>query len=109
MPTYDYACELCGHKMEVFQSILAERLVNCPSCTEDGLKRLIGTGAGLIFKGTGFYETDYKKKTGSSGGGESGSSDKKSGTSSSGEGSSTKAPAEPSKSTTATAAPTNNT
>lgn len=66
MPTYEYACEHCGHKMEVFQSILAERLVKCPSCSTDGLKRLIGTGAGLIFKGTGFYETDYKSKSGTS-------------------------------------------
>lgn len=62
MPTYEYACGLCGHKMEVFQSILAERLVNCPACSKDGLRRLIGTGAGLIFKGTGFYQTDYKNK-----------------------------------------------
>ncbi|MEX2382198.1 MAG: zinc ribbon domain-containing protein [Opitutales bacterium] len=63
MPTYEYACELCGHQLEVFQSISAERLVNCPSCSEDGLKRLIGRGGGIIFKGTGFYQTDYKKTT----------------------------------------------
>lgn len=61
MPTYEYACDLCGHKLEVFQSIRAERLVKCPSCAEDGLKRLIGRGAGIIFKGTGFYQTDYKQ------------------------------------------------
>lgn|SRR5690606_10424050 len=60
MPTYEYACENCGHQMEVFQSMNAERLVKCPACSKDGLKRLIGRGAALIFKGTGFYETDYK-------------------------------------------------
>lgn len=60
MPTYEYACDLCGHQMEVFQSIRAERLVTCPQCSEDGLKRLIGRGAGIIFKGSGFYQTDYK-------------------------------------------------
>lgn len=60
MPTYEYACELCGHEMEVFQSINAERLVDCPSCSKAGLKRLIGRGGGIIFKGTGFYQTDYK-------------------------------------------------
>ncbi len=77
MPTYEYACELCGHKMEVFHSILAQKLVTCPSCAKDGLKRLIGTGAGLIFKGTGFYETDYKRKsepTGTTGSSDSGKS-----------------------------------
>jgi putative FmdB family regulatory protein len=76
MPTYEYACELCGHQMEVFHSIMAEKLVTCPSCAENGLKRLIGTGAGLIFKGTGFYETDYKKKAEPAGSKSSGDSDK---------------------------------
>jgi putative FmdB family regulatory protein len=60
MPTYEYACDLCGHQMEVFQSIRDERLVTCPECAKDGLKRLIGRGAGIIFKGSGFYQTDYK-------------------------------------------------
>jgi putative FmdB family regulatory protein len=60
MPTYDYACDLCGEKLEIFQSIRDERLTTCPSCLKEGLRRLIGTGAGIIFKGTGFYQTDYK-------------------------------------------------
>jgi putative FmdB family regulatory protein len=60
MPTYEYACELCGHRLEIYQSILAERLTDCPSCLGSGLKRLIGRGAGIIFKGSGFYQTDYK-------------------------------------------------
>lgn len=79
MPTYEYACSDCGHEMEIFQSIRDERLTKCPACEKDGLKRLIGRGAGIIFKGSGFYETDYKggssAKTdgGNSGGGEGGS------------------------------------
>ena len=60
MPTYEYACDRCGHGFEKFQSISASRLVTCPDCGEDTLKRLIGTGGGIIFKGSGFYQTDYK-------------------------------------------------
>ena len=61
MPTYDYQCEKCGHEFEVFQSMKDERLTDCPQETCDGsVKRLIGTGAGIIFKGSGFYETDYR-------------------------------------------------
>ncbi|MGB2601789.1 MAG: FmdB family zinc ribbon protein [Candidatus Omnitrophota bacterium] len=59
MPTYDYKCEKCGHKFEKFQSIKDEALKECPEC-EGPVKRLIGTGAGIIFKGKGFYQTDYK-------------------------------------------------
>lgn len=71
MPTYDYACPKCGHAFEQFQSMKEEPLTKCPKCNEMGLKRLIGGGAGLIFKGTGFYITDYKKKpSGESGGGD---------------------------------------
>lgn len=69
MPTYDYACQGCAHEFEHFQSIKDEPLVKCPKCGKKKLKRLLGAGAGLIFKGTGFYITDYKKKSG--GGGES--------------------------------------
>ena len=61
MPTYEYECEKCGYKFEEFQSIKAEPLKKCPKC-KGKLRRLIGTGAGLIFKGSGFYITDYKKK-----------------------------------------------
>ena len=60
MPTYDYLCENCGHKFEHFQSITAKPLKKCPDCKKPKLKRLIGTGAGIIFKGSGFYETDYR-------------------------------------------------
>ena len=60
MPTYDYQCDNCGHEMEAFQSITANPLKKCPECGKQKLKRLLGTGAGLIFKGSGFYETDYR-------------------------------------------------
>jgi len=72
MPTYEYACTKCGHEMEAFQSMKDEPLKQCPACKRRTLKRKVGGGAGLIFKGTGFYITDYKKKSGSaSDGGES--------------------------------------
>jgi putative FmdB family regulatory protein len=60
MPTYAYVCEKCGHEMEAFQSIKAKALRKCPQCGKTSLKRLIGTGAGIIFKGSGFYCTDYR-------------------------------------------------
>jgi putative FmdB family regulatory protein len=60
MPTYDYVCKACGHEMEQFQSITAKPLRKCPDCGKATLKRLIGTGAAVIFKGSGFYETDYR-------------------------------------------------
>jgi putative FmdB family regulatory protein len=62
MPTYEYACTKCGHEMEVFQSMKDAPLKLCPACKRRTLKRKVGGGAGLIFKGTGFYITDYKKK-----------------------------------------------
>ena len=62
MPTYEYACPKCGHQFEQFQSMRDEPLKKCPKCKKTGLKRLVGSGAGLIFKGTGFYITDYKNK-----------------------------------------------
>jgi putative FmdB family regulatory protein len=62
MPTYEYACPKCGHEFEQFQSMRDEPLKKCPKCKKTGLKRLVGSGAGLIFKGTGFYITDYKNK-----------------------------------------------
>lgn len=64
MPTYEYVCTKCGHEMEAFQSMKDEPLRKCPACKKAGLKRKVGGGAGLIFKGSGFYITDYKKKTG---------------------------------------------
>ncbi|MEO0964406.1 MAG: zinc ribbon domain-containing protein [Planctomycetota bacterium] len=62
MPTYEYACENCGHQFEEFQSMSAKPLRKCPACGELKLKRLIGIGAGVIFKGSGFYETDYRSE-----------------------------------------------
>ena len=62
MPTYQYECSACGHEMEVLQSMTEKRLTKCPECGKNKLERLIGTGTGIIFKGSGFYETDYKKK-----------------------------------------------
>jgi putative FmdB family regulatory protein len=64
MPTYDYECNACSHAFEKFQSIKAKPLKKCPECG-GAVRRLIGAGAGVIFKGSGFYETDYKRKSGS--------------------------------------------
>lgn len=62
MPTYEYACTTCGKEFELFQSIKDNALKNC-TCGQNGeVKRKIGSGAGLIFKGSGFYETDYRRK-----------------------------------------------
>ena len=60
MPHYDYTCKKCGYTFEVFQKIDDEPLKECPQCKGE-LKKLIGSGCGLIFKGSGFYITDYKK------------------------------------------------
>jgi len=60
MPNYDYECLSCGHVFEVFQNMTEKPLKKCPKCGKK-VKRLIGMGAGLIFKGSGFYATDYKK------------------------------------------------
>ena len=90
MPTYEYECDACGHTMEAFQSMTDKPLRKCPKCGKLKLQRLIGAGAGIIFKGSGFYETDYKRKSppagesssgGKSGEKSSGSSDGASGTS----------------------------
>lgn len=60
MPTYDYECSACGHTFEKFQSITAPAVRKCPKCGRRKVRRLIGTGAGVIFKGSGFYATDYR-------------------------------------------------
>ncbi len=61
MPTYDYVCESCGHEFEHFQSMSDKRLSRCPKCHKARLVRKVGGGTGVIFKGSGFYATDYKK------------------------------------------------
>jgi putative FmdB family regulatory protein len=64
MPNYDYKCQTCGHVFEVFQSMNDAKLENCPKEDCEGkVKRLLGTGSGLIFKGGGFYETDYRSQS----------------------------------------------
>jgi putative FmdB family regulatory protein len=60
MPTYEYECQHCGHRFEKFQSITDAALKKCPACGKRALRRLIGAGAGVIFKGSGFYQTDYR-------------------------------------------------
>ena len=62
MPTYTYQCKKCAHEFELFHSMGATPRVKCPEC-DAACKRLLGTGAGIIFKGSGFYETDYKNKS----------------------------------------------
>ncbi|MGH1366516.1 MAG: FmdB family zinc ribbon protein [Calditrichia bacterium] len=64
MPTYEYLCKDCGHKFDEFQSISAKALTKCPVC-KGKVERLISGGTGLIFKGSGFYITDYTNKSGS--------------------------------------------
>ena len=63
MPTYDYECDACRHKFELFQSMTASPVKKCPQCGKLKVRRLIGAGAGIIFKGSGFYCTDYRDKT----------------------------------------------
>ncbi len=62
MPTYQYECGNCGHELEALQSMTEKKLKKCPECGKNTLERLIGSGTGIIFKGSGFYETDYKRK-----------------------------------------------
>jgi putative FmdB family regulatory protein len=62
MPTYEYECQKCGHRFDEFQSMTAKPLVRCPKC-KGKLKRLVGAGAGFLFKGSGFYATDYRSSS----------------------------------------------
>lgn len=75
MPTYEYKCEDCSHVFEAFHGMSEDPLEECPKCGEKALRRLIGGGAGIIFKGSGFWETDYNRSdspsSGSSSEGES--------------------------------------
>ncbi len=61
MPTYDYQCDACGHRYEQWQSFADAKLTTCPSCGAESLRRLFGSGAAILFKGSGFYETDYRR------------------------------------------------
>ncbi len=63
MPTYDYECKACGHTFEKFQSITAKPVRTCPDCGKKQVKRLLGAGAGILFKGSGFYQTDYRSES----------------------------------------------
>src|SRR3954462_14338648 len=60
MPTYDYKCSACGHQWELFQSIKADPIKKCPECGKQRAKRIIGAGAGVIFRGSGFFQIDYR-------------------------------------------------
>jgi putative FmdB family regulatory protein len=63
MPTYDYLCDGCGHQFELFQSIKDDAKKKCPECEKPKLRRLIGAGAAIVFKGSGFYQTDYRSES----------------------------------------------
>lgn len=63
MPTYEYVCDACQHQFELFQSITAEPEKQCPECGKKKLRRLIGPGAAIVFKGSGFYKTDYRSQS----------------------------------------------
>lgn len=63
MPTYDYLCDACGHEFEAFESITADPRKDCPECKQPKLRRKIGPGAAILFKGSGFYQTDYRSES----------------------------------------------
>jgi len=63
MPTYDYVCDACDHKFELFQSMSEPTKKKCPKCGKPKLRRLFGTGAAVVFKGSGFYQTDYRSES----------------------------------------------
>lgn len=62
MPTYDYKCNACDHEFELFQHITENPVKKCPSCGKLKVQRIIGSGGGIIFKGSGFYQTDYRSE-----------------------------------------------
>ena len=63
MPTYEYLCDACGHKFEKFQPITAPPIHKCPKCKRTSVRRVITGGGGVLFKGSGFYQTDYRSKS----------------------------------------------
>ncbi len=76
MPTYDYHCQACGHRFELFQSIVSDPVTDCPVCGKPEVVRVVTGGSGLIFKGSGFYITDYKKQKSSTNSSKNDSADK---------------------------------
>lgn len=81
MPNYDYECDACGHEWEMFQRMVEDAIKKCPECKKKKARRLFGTGAAIMFKGSGFYETDYRSdsyKKAAKADKESGKSEKKS-------------------------------
>ena len=81
MPNYDYECDACGHEWEMFQRMVEDAIKKCPKCKKKKARRLFGTGAAIMFKGSGFYETDYRSdsyKKAAKADKESGKSEKKS-------------------------------
>jgi len=105
MPTYDYICDHCQHEFEAFESIKADPQTVCPECSEAKLRRKIGAGAAILFKGSGFYQTDYrsesyKKRAEADKPSDSSSSSSPSSTSSSTSASSVPAKTEPAKTST---------
>src|SRR5262249_18125413 len=63
MPTYEYQCEACGHNFDEFQSFSDKPLKKCPKCKKPKLRRIFGIGAAVLFKGSGFYQTDYRSES----------------------------------------------
>ncbi len=63
MPTYDYICDSCRHEFEAYESIKADAQTLCPVCAKETLRRKIGAGAAILFKGSGFYQTDYRSES----------------------------------------------
>ena|SRR5438093_8622334 len=63
MPTYEYHCDACEHHFDEFQSIMEKPLKKCPKCRKSKLRRIFGTGAAILFKGSGFYQTDYRSES----------------------------------------------
>ncbi len=63
MPTYDYVCDACEHAFEHYQGINDDKLTKCPKCRKNKLRRLLGTGSAVVFKGSGFYQTDYRSES----------------------------------------------